>query len=59
MWVCGLRGPMGAWVEWVKFLRGLRGSNVFLRGLRGSNLFILIVYFFACVSFYLLDEVIY
>ena len=28
----GLGGSLGAWVAWVKFLRGFRGSNIFLRG---------------------------
>ena len=28
----GLGGSLGAWVAWVNFLRGLRGSNIFLRG---------------------------
>ena len=38
-----LRGNVGyggAWVKFLRGLRGLRGSKYFLRGLRRSNIFL-------------------
>ena len=36
----GLGGSVGAWVKFLRGLRGLRGSKYFLRGLRRSNIFL-------------------
>lgn len=42
-WVCGLRGSVGPWFVWVKFLHGLHGSKYFLHRLTfyvGPNFYV-------------------
>ena len=70
-WVAWVRGSVGPWVAWVNFLRGLRGlrgSRYFLRGsifYVGHNFYVgcvgpkFFAWVFAWVNFYLLDAIIF